>query len=157
MKLRLYDQEGYKLRAGCLCYRDRTEKEVLLVSGGSKNRNSWKVPAGGIENGEIPMDAAIREVFEEAGVTGEVGICLGLFQNEKSKSRTYIYSMFVKTLNKSMENKDCKWFDVSEAHTYLTQRPIQQQYITTAMNHRKMLVKDPNTNTYKPLYKNEKT
>lgn len=28
MKYRMYDIEGYKLRAGCLCYRDKTEKEV---------------------------------------------------------------------------------------------------------------------------------
>lgn len=27
---RTYDKDGYKLRAGCLCYKDESEKEVCL-------------------------------------------------------------------------------------------------------------------------------
>ena len=41
------------------------KKLVLLVR---KNKRKWKVPGGGIEFGEAPKIAAIREVDEEVGM-----------------------------------------------------------------------------------------
>jgi len=34
-----------------------------------KNRNCWSLFGGGINNGEQPIDAAIRELKEELGLT----------------------------------------------------------------------------------------
>ena len=52
---------------------------MLLVSG-SKDPGRWVVPGGGIEPTEDPGVAASREVYEEAGVRGHLGRCLGLFE-----------------------------------------------------------------------------
>ena len=53
--------------------------QVLLVSS-SNEQNSWIVPGGGLEPEEEPEETAVREVLEEAGVTGRLGICLGVFE-----------------------------------------------------------------------------
>ena len=51
----------------------------MLVSG-SKDPNRWVVPGGGIEPTEDTRVAALRECEEEAGVTGQLGRCLGNFE-----------------------------------------------------------------------------
>jgi len=53
--------------------------QVLLVSG-SRYPDRWVVPGGGVEPTEDVGVAALREVQEEAGVKGELGRCLGVFE-----------------------------------------------------------------------------
>jgi len=43
--------------------------EVLLVHTIKKGRNRWEFPGGKVDEGETPREAAIRETFEETGVT----------------------------------------------------------------------------------------
>ncbi|XP_044924345.1 diphosphoinositol polyphosphate phosphohydrolase 3-beta isoform X2 [Mustela putorius furo] len=87
---RTYDPEGFKKRAACLCFRSELEDEVLLVSS-SRYPDRWIVPGGGMEPEEEPGGAAVREVYEEAGVKGKLGRLLGIFeQNQDRKHRTYV-------------------------------------------------------------------
>nr|XP_051685814.1 diphosphoinositol polyphosphate phosphohydrolase 2 [Oryctolagus cuniculus] len=76
---RTYDREGFKKRAACLCFRSEQEDEVLLVSS-SRYPDQWIVPGGGMEPEEEPGGAAVREVYEEAGVKGKLGRLLGIFE-----------------------------------------------------------------------------
>lgn len=39
--------------------------EVLLVN---QNNDSWSLPKGHVDEGESPMQAAVREIYEESGV-----------------------------------------------------------------------------------------
>lgn len=58
--------DNYSLSVGVIVFR---EKEVLLVrhNYGSAN-GKYLNPGGYLKDGELPEDAAIREVFEETGV-----------------------------------------------------------------------------------------
>jgi predicted NUDIX family NTP pyrophosphohydrolase len=62
-----------QVSAGILLYRKRGQAlEVLLVHPGgpfwkSKDQGAWMLPKGGIEPGEAPLDAALREFEEELG------------------------------------------------------------------------------------------
>ena len=59
--------------AGILLFRRRSERtEVLLVHPGgpywrSKDVGAWMIPKGGVDAGEDPADAAMREYEEELG------------------------------------------------------------------------------------------
>ena len=49
------------------------ESRVLMLRQHHEGRDIWMVPGGGIEEGENAIDAAKREVKEEAGLDIEVG------------------------------------------------------------------------------------
>lgn len=64
------------LSAGILLYRFRPALEVLLVHPGGpfwrgRDEGAWMIPKGGVEEGEDPLAAALREFEEELGVRPE--------------------------------------------------------------------------------------
>uniref|UniRef100_UPI00358E49A9 uncharacterized protein isoform X3 n=1 Tax=Myxine glutinosa TaxID=7769 RepID=UPI00358E49A9 len=65
---RTYDEDGYRRRAACVCLSGGRENEVLLVSS-SQHPEHWIIPGGGMEPGEEPKVAAVREVYEETEQT----------------------------------------------------------------------------------------
>ena len=61
-----------KLAAGCIVYRhDSAGAPLLLLIQDKYGR--WTLPKGHLEAGESDQDAAVREVFEETGLAGELG------------------------------------------------------------------------------------
>ena len=66
-----------KKSAGILLYRISKGKiEVLLVHPGGpfwakKDAGAWSIPKGEFDDGESPLDAAIRETHEELGIKVE--------------------------------------------------------------------------------------
>jgi 8-oxo-dGTP diphosphatase len=65
------DDQDRRWRVGAyaICRRD---DEVLLVRASSRTtvEGSWFLPGGGLEFGEPPHDAVLRELHEETGLTG---------------------------------------------------------------------------------------
>lgn len=68
----LFREHGRQVAA--LCWRHSPKRpsqlEVLLIT--SLNSKRWILPKGWTEAGLSPADNAVREAFEEAGVTGRV-------------------------------------------------------------------------------------
>lgn len=100
--VRIYDKEGFRLRAACICVRSEAEAEVreiftfhatyltgcllqVLLVTSSRRPELWIVPGGGVEPDEETSVTAVREVLEEAGVVGELGRCLGVFEVRLAK------------------------------------------------------------------------
>jgi diphosphoinositol-polyphosphate diphosphatase len=132
-QVRTYDKDGFRLRAACVCVRDDTEQEVLLVTT-SRNRELWIVPGGGIEPTEDPRVAALREVHEEAGAKGILGRCLGVFENVECKTKTSVFVMTVSEVLDDWEDKGIgrqrKWFSLAEARHHLVRhRPTMCVYL----------------------------
>ncbi|KAK0163014.1 hypothetical protein PV327_006730 [Microctonus hyperodae] len=141
---RVYDSEGYRRRAACICVKSDLEDEVLLVTS-SRRPDSWIVPGGGVEPDEEPAETALREVREEAGVQGQLGRCLGIFeekfvQNVEHKHRTQVWVMRVTEELPEWEDsrsigRKRKWFTISEALIQLAQhKPVQRSYLHSLRN-----------------------
>ena len=59
-----------------------------------KNKNQYKLPGGGLDEGETFEEAFIREVEEEVGCKVEIVECLGYTEEYKTKSN-YIQTSYV--------------------------------------------------------------
>ncbi|XP_076084400.1 diphosphoinositol polyphosphate phosphohydrolase 3-alpha-like isoform X1 [Mytilus galloprovincialis] len=141
--IRTYDAEGFRRRASCLCFRDKTEQEILLVTS-SKDREKYVVPGGGIEPQEEAKATAEREALEEAGVRGDLGRFIGTFEesfqvskrnpNKEKKHRTKVFAFIVTEYlddwdDKRSMGRSRQWFSFEEAKKRLTHKPIQVTYL----------------------------
>src|SRR5690606_29129579 len=52
--------------------------KILLTHWRRGSLHGWTLPGGGIEGGEDPRDAVVREVMEETGLTARAGKLLGV-------------------------------------------------------------------------------
>ena len=52
--------------------------QILLTHWRRGHLHGWTLPGGGLEAGEDPRDAVVREVFEETGLEAKVGKLLGV-------------------------------------------------------------------------------
>ena len=74
-----------KLAAGCVVYRhDTAGAPLLLLIHDQYGR--WTLPKGHLEAGESEQTAAVREVLEETGLSGELGALVArIVYNVRSK------------------------------------------------------------------------
>lgn len=69
-----FNKQSMQISAGLLLYKKQNDKLMffLVHPGGpffaKKDRGYWTIPKGLIAEGEVPIDAAIREFEEETGV-----------------------------------------------------------------------------------------
>jgi len=128
------DQDGFRMRAACVCFRSRKEEEVLLVS--SLGGSGWIIPGGKVDPKEVdnPSVSAVREAREEAGVIGQLGRFLGVFENAERGHRTRVFVMYVERLEPECEWEESvrsrKWFPIREAMELLrANKPNHAKYL----------------------------
>ena len=55
----------YRLGVGLVIINDQLE---IFTGRRLDNTKAWQMPQGGIDNNEIPLEAAYREMYEETGI-----------------------------------------------------------------------------------------
>lgn len=116
--------EGFseKIQVGA-CYVEIDNKLLLLQLSSTKSESGkWGVPAGKLEKNESPLNGAIRELFEETGITIDLSSqiqSLGSLYIRK-KELDYIYHMFKVKLDQmpkvhlSAEHQNYTWASLKE-------------------------------------------
>lgn len=77
--------------------------KLLLVEHKMKGRDFFNLPGGGIEEEETPEEAALRELFEEAGVKGRIVRPLAIEYKPDLQSR--IFSFLVEIPDQAQPKK----------------------------------------------------
>ena len=112
---------GYNLGVGGAVVRDN---RLLLVRRASRRgRGNWQVPGGFVEPDETIEQAVVREVREEAGVTGEVQGVIGL----RNRCDPDIgNSLYIVLLMKPLSGEPTPDMEEVDRAEYLTLEQIEQ-------------------------------
>ena len=111
--------------------------EVLLVT--SRTRGRWVLPKGMITAGMTPPESAVKEAWEEAGVTGTVsGGCLGVHRYMKTRRcgvrscAVKVYAMKVTTVLPTWPEQRMRkrrWMGIDEAICRVMDRDLKRLLI----------------------------
>jgi 8-oxo-dGTP diphosphatase len=116
--------------ATAVLYNPQKKKFLLLKRSEDRERypRRWEFPSGFIEAGEIPEDAALRELKEETTLTGEVVRIGESFPIQIPKVE--IHPVLVKVnedkVELSREHTDYRWVDKSELNVLDTVPKLKQ-------------------------------
>ena len=107
-------KRGLRTQFGALCWRrHRDELQFLLVT--SRGTQRWITPKGWPIDGEAPADAARTEAWEEAGVTGKVGLnCIGIYSYIKGMEGEDDLPCVVALFPLKVKNTSGDWPEKSE-------------------------------------------
>lgn len=101
-----------------------SNKEILLLKR-SDNEDVlpgyWDIPGGTLEDGENPVDGAIREILEESGVkTNKPNLFFYTSNIDSQKNKQFIRMIFIAhtsdtkiTLNQN-DHEDYKWININD-------------------------------------------
>ncbi|OUM74988.1 NUDIX hydrolase [Pseudomonas caspiana] len=101
--------KSLKRRATVIC---RHQGEILFVR---KRNAKWNLPGGRVEQGETPLQAAMREMAEETGLTFDQLAYVSEYQDDKA-----VHFLFEaqraehQKPRASNEIDDCRWFKAKE-------------------------------------------
>jgi ADP-ribose pyrophosphatase YjhB (NUDIX family) len=90
------------------------QNRVLLCH--RRDLDVWNLPGGGVESGEMPTDAVIREVMEETGLETEIERLVGVYG--KINKDELDFSFICRTIGGYLlitdEASECKYFEVNQ-------------------------------------------
>lgn len=84
------ESERGETRLGAYAFCVRADGAVLLarMAPGSPDSGSWTLPGGGVQFGEHPDDAVLRELREETGLIGERGQLVAVYSHTYNRTPT---------------------------------------------------------------------
>lgn len=114
--------------------------QVLVVS---QHGRSWSLPKGHLDPGEKPLEAAIREIYEESGV-GALSLVRSLGKYERHRiglgadedvSELKVIHMFLFTTDQEdlkpsdPHNPEARWVEKHQVAEYLTHQKDKEFYL----------------------------
>lgn len=129
-----------QISSGGVIFRDADKGlEVAIVR--VKGRPAWCLPKGLIDPGEDPPTAALREVREEAGLSGKIIEKIGqisywyFINDDRVKVHKTVHFFLIKYVKGSTDDHDhevdeSRWFPIDEAVrnlSYKSERSIMQK------------------------------
>lgn len=113
------------------------ENQILLQH--RKDRDVWGIPGGVMEPGETFLETAVRETFEETGLTAEQLELFGLYSGDEGFSEYQngdkIFSVQIIFHSSSFSGKLIHNTDESHEHRFFSRNnlphllPIQERFI----------------------------
>ena len=100
-------------------------KFLLIKRGIAPKKGFWGPPSGFIESGETPEEACLRELEEEAGVSGEIQRLIRVMRREDTEiyGDMLVVSYLVKVVSDEPvagdEVDEVRYYDASELPGYL--------------------------------------
>jgi 8-oxo-dGTP diphosphatase len=76
-----------RLGAYAVTFDERGRVLLCRLSADEVEAGAWTLPGGGVEFGEHPDEAVLRELVEESGLTGRIEGILGIFSRVYERSR----------------------------------------------------------------------
>jgi 8-oxo-dGTP diphosphatase len=83
----------------------------------------WGLPGGGLEPGETPEQAAIREALEETGYQVALGRFVGSYRRPQMNDLRHIFTAHVtggQPVQNGPETREVRWFPIHELPRRLT-------------------------------------
>ena len=117
---------------GCLVR--NADNEVLLIR---HRQRGWEIPQGRVEEGENLVDAAQREVAEEAGVEVEIGPLAAVWSMVAPTSAlifAFLGRYLHGDLNPTDDSEAAAWVPEPEALAMVTS-PVMRERLAVLLNH----------------------
>lgn len=140
---------SFKSIAGVLFSEDRTH--VLLIL--RRDVPVWVLPGGGVDSGETPEEALVREILEETGLCVKIRRCVGAYLPINRLSRpTLLYECesLSGELSTSSETRAVRFWPIDHLPPL---PPPYEEWISDALANGPMLEKHLTSVTYARLLK----
>jgi 8-oxo-dGTP pyrophosphatase MutT (NUDIX family) len=112
-----------KRQAGGIVVRPGPHGPLVLVVSARRSRKRWVLPKGTVEPDETPAEAAMRELWEEAGVRGRLLEPVGSAEYFSFQGRIrcdYFVVRYTSQTPHTREDRKRQWCAVEDAISLLT-------------------------------------
>jgi 8-oxo-dGTP pyrophosphatase MutT (NUDIX family) len=109
-------------QAGAIAMRAREGRQEFLLVTAKRSPNEWIFPKGGLEPGETPEAAALRELLEEAGYEGTILAPVGSaeFDGRRGRVRTDYFLVQAGRRAGPGEDRTRRWLLLDDARRLLS-------------------------------------